>query len=51
MKINIVSIKKWKRAVPIIELEANNFFTQFPPQAVDIAGNLVAITAQAQALP
>jgi len=39
------------RTVGAIDLEANNFFTEFPPQVVDEAGNPVAITAQAQALP
>jgi hypothetical protein len=37
--------------VGAIDLEANNFFTEFPPEVVDEAGNPVAITAQAQALP
>ena len=37
--------------VGAIDLEANNFFTEFPPQVVDDSGNPVAITAQAQALP
>ena len=39
------------RTVGAIDLEANNFFTEFPPQVVDETGNLVAITAQAQSLP
>ncbi|MGH9876379.1 MAG: hypothetical protein ACRD5H_01970 [Nitrososphaerales archaeon] len=37
-------------AVGAIDLESNNFFTEFPPELVDEAGNPVAITAQAQAL-
>ena len=39
------------RTVGAIDLEANNFFTQFPTQVVDLTGNSIAITAQAQALP
>jgi hypothetical protein len=34
-----------------VDFQVNNFFTQFPAQVVDEAGNPVAITAQAQALP
>ncbi|WP_457282706.1 calcium-binding protein, partial [Polaromonas sp. P5_D5] len=37
--------------VGAIDLETNNFFTEFPPEVVDEAGNPVPITAQAQALP
>jgi Ca2+-binding RTX toxin-like protein len=39
------------RTVGAIDLETNNFFTEFPPEVVDEAGNPVAITTQAQALP
>ncbi len=39
------------RTVGAIDLEANNFFTEFPPEVVDEAGNPVPITTQAQALP
>jgi len=39
------------RTVGAIDLEANNFFTEFPPQVVDEAGNPVAITAEAEGLP
>ena len=39
------------RTVGAIDLETNEFFTQFPVQVVDDSGNPVAITAQAQALP
>ena len=39
------------KTVGAIDLEANNFFTQFPTQVVDPTGNPIAITAQAQALP
>ncbi len=39
------------RTVGAIDLEANNFFTEFPPEVIDEAGNPVPITAQAQALP
>jgi hypothetical protein len=39
------------RTVGAIDLETNNFFTEFPPEVVDESGNPVAITTQAQALP
>ena len=39
------------RTVGSVDFQVNNFFTQFPAQVVDEAGNSVAITAQAQALP
>jgi hypothetical protein len=39
------------RTVGAIDLEANNFFTEFPPEVVDEAGNPVTLTTQAQALP
>jgi trimeric autotransporter adhesin len=39
------------RTVGSVDFQINNFFTQFPAQVVDEAGNPVAITAQAQALP
>jgi hypothetical protein len=39
------------RTVGAIDLEANNFFTEFPPEVVDEAGNPVTITTHAQALP
>jgi Ca2+-binding RTX toxin-like protein len=37
--------------VGAIDLETNNFFTEFPPEVVDEAGNPVVISGQAQALP
>jgi hypothetical protein len=39
------------RTVGAIDLEANNFFAQFPAQVVDTTGNPITITAQAQGLP
>ena len=39
------------RTVGSVDFQVNNFFTEFPAQVVDEAGNPVAITAQAQALP
>ncbi len=39
------------RTVGAIDLEANNFFTEFPPEVIDEAGNPIPITTQAQALP
>jgi hypothetical protein len=39
------------RTVGAIDLEANNFFTQFPTQVVDTTGNPITITPQAQGLP
>jgi Ca2+-binding RTX toxin-like protein len=39
------------RTVGAIDLEANNFFTEFPPEVVDETGNPVPISEQAQALP
>ena len=39
------------RTVGAIDFQVNNFYTQFPAQVVDEAGNPVAITAQAKALP
>jgi Ca2+-binding RTX toxin-like protein len=39
------------RTVGSIELEANNFFSEFPDEVIDEAGNPVPITAQARALP
>ncbi len=39
------------RTVGSVDFQVNNFFTQFPAQVVDEAGNPVAITAQARALP
>ncbi|MEO8024744.1 MAG: calcium-binding protein [Polaromonas sp.] len=37
--------------VGAIDLEANNFFTEFPSEVVDEAGNPVPITVEAQELP
>ncbi|WP_457279434.1 calcium-binding protein [Polaromonas sp. P5_D5] len=37
--------------VGAIDLETNNFFTEFPPEVVDEAGNPVPISEQARALP
>lgn len=39
------------KTVGAIDLEANNFFTEFPTQVVDETGNPVAITEQALSLP
>ncbi|MEQ9106467.1 MAG: calcium-binding protein [Limnobacter sp.] len=39
------------KTVGAIDLEANNFFTEFAPQVVDETGNPVAITEQALSLP
>lgn len=39
------------KTVGAIDLEANNFFTVFPPQVVDNTGTPIAITPQAQGLP
>ena len=39
------------RTVGAVDLQVNNFCTQFPAQLVDEAGSPVAITAQAKALP
>ena len=39
------------KTVGAIDLEANNFFTEFPPQVVDNTGTPIAITTQAQGLP
>jgi Ca2+-binding RTX toxin-like protein len=39
------------RTVGAIDLEANNFFTEFPPEVVDEVGNPITFTTQALALP
>jgi hypothetical protein len=39
------------KTVGAIDLETNNFFTEFPPELVDQNGSPVPISAQAQALP
>ena len=39
------------RTVGAIDFQVNNFYSQFSAQVVDQAGNPVAITAQALALP
>jgi trimeric autotransporter adhesin len=39
------------RTVGAIDFQVNNFFSQFPAQVVDEAGNPVAITEQAKVLP
>jgi len=40
-----------KRAVGAVDLEANGFFSEIPPEVVDESGNPVTITEAAQALP
>lgn len=39
------------RTVGAIDLEANGFFSEIPPEVVDEAGNPVTITAEAAELP
>ena len=39
------------KTVGAIDLEANNFFTQFPTEVIDTTGTPIAITTQAQGLP